>query len=153
MQPPESKGEFYLGGRIGEDGELAIDKTLLYDARDMTTHAVCVGMTGSGKTGLGIAIVEEAALNGIPTLVVDPKGDMTNLLLSFPDLLATDFRPWVDMDGARRSGLSLDEYADTVARSGDRAWRGGESAGRALLAISKAPILSSTRRVAMRVRW
>jgi hypothetical protein len=112
---------FYLGRRVQPDSGSYDDEPLVYDARDLTTHAVCVGMTGSGKTGLGVALIEEAALSGIPALVVDPKGDMTNLLLTFPNLLPTDFRPWVDIDGARRRGLALDVYADEVARS----WREG----------------------------
>ena len=117
----EQSGMFYLGRRVQENGELIADAPVWYDGRDLTTHAVCVGMTGSGKTGLGIALIEEAALNGIPTLVIDPKGDMTNLMLTFPDLRPEDFRPWVDPDAARRRDLSLDQYAEQVAQS----WRTG----------------------------
>ena len=86
-----------------------------YDARDLTTHAVCLGMTGSGKTGLGVVLLEEAALDGVPSLVIDPKGDMTNLLLTFPDLQAEDFRPWVNPDDARRQNQDPDTYATEVA--------------------------------------
>jgi hypothetical protein len=119
MQSP-NRIQFYLGRRV-EEGRVLAEQPLLYDAQDLTTHAVCVGMTGSGKTGLGVALVEEAALNGIPTLVIDPKGDMANLLLTFPDLAPADFLPWLDAEGVRRRGLSLDESAAEVARS----WREG----------------------------
>jgi hypothetical protein len=121
MQFSEQSGTFYLGQRVQRNGELLANAPLAYDARDLTTHAVCVGMTGCGKTGLGIVLVEEAALNGIPTLVVDPKGDMANLLLAFPDLRPADFQAWVDVEGARRRGLTLKEYAQEVAQS----WQGG----------------------------
>ncbi|MBN1937310.1 MAG: DUF87 domain-containing protein [Anaerolineae bacterium] len=121
MQFSEQKNRFYLGRVVQDDGGLSAQEPFVYDARHLTTHAVCVGMTGSGKTGLGIALLEEVALSGIPTLVIDPKGDMTNLLLTFPDLSPTDLRPWVDVDGARRRNLPLDEYAGQVAQ----AWRDG----------------------------
>jgi len=81
----EQLGAFYLGTRIA-DGQRATD-SILYDARDRTTHAVCVGMTGSGKTGLSVVTLEEAALDGIPAIVIDPKGDLSNLLLTFPSLV------------------------------------------------------------------
>jgi hypothetical protein len=96
-------------------------EALAYDPHDLTTHAVCLGMTGSGKTGLGITIVEEAALNGIPALVIDPKGDMSNLLLAFPELSPADFLPWVDAAGMPEHLGSLDDYAAQVSRS----WREG----------------------------
>jgi hypothetical protein len=121
MQFAEQSGTFYLGQRVQRNGELLADAPLLYDTRDLTTHAVCVGMTGCGKTGLGIVLIEEAALNGIPTLVVDPKGDMANLLLAFPDLRPDDFGPWVDVEGARRRGVALDQYVQEVAQS----WQNG----------------------------
>ena len=79
---------------------------LLYESKDLTTHAVCVGMTGSGKTGLGIGLLEEAAIDGIPVIAIDPKGDLGNLLLTFPELRPEDFLPWVDPDEAARKGLT-----------------------------------------------
>ncbi|MBS0634644.1 MAG: ATP-binding protein, partial [Verrucomicrobia bacterium] len=88
MEEFEKPGQFYLG----KSG----DAYTLYDSKELTTHAVCVGMTGSGKTGLGIALLEEAALDKIPAIIIDPKGDLSNLLLTFPDLSAEEFRPWVD---------------------------------------------------------
>ena len=117
----ERLASFYLG----QEYELAkgefLDKRVHYDARDLTTHAVCLGMTGSGKTGLGVILLEEAALDGVPSLVIDPKGDMTNLLLTFPDLQPESFRPWVNADDARRKDMDLDSYAESMADL----WRNG----------------------------
>ncbi|MBN1399842.1 MAG: DUF87 domain-containing protein [Anaerolineae bacterium] len=124
MADMERKAAFYLGKEYDlASGDLAGDEPLMYDARDLTTHAVCIGMTGSGKTGLGTILLEEAALDGIPAIVIDPKGDMTNLLLTFPDLLASDFEPWVNLDDARRKNLSVPEYARSTADL----WRNGLS--------------------------
>ena len=109
-----SADRFYLG-RIFEDGEVT-SENLLYDPDDLTTHAVCVGMTGSGKTGLCIDLLEEAALLGIPALMIDPKGDITNALLHFPELKASDFSPWVNPDTARREDKTIEEAgADAAA--------------------------------------
>src|SRR5690606_10420433 len=96
LPPYETLGTFYLGRPI--DPATGADRTeaLLYDARDLTTHAVCVGMTGSGKTGLCLSLLEEAAIDGIPAIAIDPKGDLGNLLLAFPDLDAKSFAPWID---------------------------------------------------------
>jgi len=120
----EKLGAFYLG-RIydGEHGRV-LDQDLLYDARHLTTHAVCVGMTGSGKTGLCLALLEEAAIDGIPAIAIDPKGDIANLMLTFPGLAADDFRPWIDEAEAARKGLSPEAYARQVAD----AWREGLAA-------------------------
>ena len=106
-------GQLYLGALIDEKGERG--EELFYDAADLTTHGVIVGMTGSGKTGLAIDLLEEALLSGVPALIIDPKGDMTNLLLNFPDFLPADFQPWIDESNARREGLSVDQMAEKVA--------------------------------------
>jgi hypothetical protein len=111
----EKLGAFYLGRPVDPAGAAPADAPLLYDAKDLVTHAVIVGMTGSGKTGLGIDLIEEAAIDGIPSLVVDPKGDLGDLLLTFPELRGEDFRPWVNEDDARRQGLSADDFAAAQA--------------------------------------
>src|ERR1043165_1429999 len=90
MNAFEKLGVFYLGK------SKANDDLLLYDSKDLVTHAVCVGMTGSGKTGLCIALLEEAAIDGIPAIIIDPKGHLSNLLLTFPRLTPEDFAPWVN---------------------------------------------------------
>jgi hypothetical protein len=118
----EKLGAFYLGRayslaeKQGREGEL-----LLYDSKDLVTHAVCVGMTGSGKTGLCIGLLEEAAIDGIPAIVIDPKGDLPNLLLTFPELRPEDFTPWVNEDDARKEDLSVEEYGAQQAEL----WRKG----------------------------
>ncbi|MBK9307684.1 MAG: ATP-binding protein [Nitrospira sp.] len=88
---------------------------LLYDSKDLVTHAVCVGMTGSGKTGLCLALLEEAAIDNIPAIIIDPKGDLGNLMLTFPSLKGEDFQPWINEDDARKKGLSSADYANAQA--------------------------------------
>src|SRR5688572_32895490 len=109
MQDIEKLGVFYLGREYDAAAQQSTGVPLLYDSKDLVTHALAVGMTGSGKTGLGITLIEEAAIDGVPVIVIDPKGDLTNLLLTFPQLRATDFEPWVNSDDAARAGKPADE--------------------------------------------
>ena len=111
MQDIEKLGLFYLGREYDVAAAKRQDGLVLYDSRDLVTHAVCVGMTGSGKTGLCLSLIEEAAIDGVPVIAIDPKGDLGNLLLTFPSLAASDFRPWIDEDEARRAGVSPDAFA------------------------------------------
>jgi len=115
MEAFEKLGVFYLGREYGFGNQAPKESLLLYDSKDLVTHAVCVGMTGSGKTGLCIGLLEEAAIDGIPSIVVDPKGDLANLLLTFPSLRPEDFLPWVNEDDARKKGLSVEEFAQNQA--------------------------------------
>jgi hypothetical protein len=113
--------QFYLGKLFDVAQGKSTDQLLYYDPADLTTHAVVTGMTGSGKTGLCIAMMEEAALQGVPALLIDPKGDLTNLLLHFPDLTPQDFQPWLDPEMARRAGESVEQAAAQAAK----AWKDG----------------------------
>jgi hypothetical protein len=116
---------FYLGAPADASGKRNEDETTTFDPSDLTTHGVIVGMTGSGKTGLGIIYLEEALRAGIPTLIIDPKGDMTNLLLTFPDLAPADFRPWIDEAAAAKEGRTADDQATATAdlwQSGLASW-------------------------------
>jgi hypothetical protein len=124
MSSFEKLGAFYLGKEYDLESARVLDSLVMYDARHLTTHAVCVGMTGAGKTGLCIDLLEEAAIDDVPAILIDPKGDITNLMLTFPDLRPEDFEPWVNVDDARRKGLSLREYAALMARR----WREGLAA-------------------------
>lgn len=108
---------FYLGRELDIATGESTSLPLLYKNKNLTTHAAIIGMTGSGKTGLGIGLIEEAALDRLPAIVIDPKGDMANLLLTFPDLAAADFKPWVDPAEAERRGVSVDELAAATART------------------------------------
>jgi len=112
----ETNGKFYLGRIFDAQQAKATEQPLLYEPADLTTHAVVVGMTGSGKTGLCIDLLEEAVLNNIPALMIDPKGDITNTLLHFPNLLPQDFQPWVNPDQARRAGKTLEQAAADTAQ-------------------------------------
>src|SRR5882672_4333348 len=109
MRDFEKLGVFYLG-KLAGPGAPKEPEPVLYDAKDLTTHGVIVGMTGSGKTGLGIGLIEEAGIDGIPTIAVDPKGDLGNLLLTFPDLKPADFAPWLE------AGVSADATAAAWAK-------------------------------------
>jgi hypothetical protein len=111
----EKLGLFYLGREIDPDTKARRDAPLLYDSSDLVTHAVIAGMTGSGKTGLGIDVIEEAAIDGIPVIAIDPKGDLGNLLLTFPGLAPADFAPWADADEARRAGQTPQAFAASEA--------------------------------------
>jgi len=121
----EKLGVFYLGRPYDLAAKQPRDGLLLYDSRDLVTHAVCMGMTGSGKTGLCLALLEEAALDGIPAICIDPKGDLGNVLLTFPELRPDDFAPWVNPDDARARGVTVEEHARRQAdlwRTGLAAW-------------------------------
>jgi len=121
MQDFEKLGLFYLGRSYDAAARKAGDDLILYDSSDLLTHAVCVGMTGSGKTGLCISLLEEAAIDHIPAIAIDPKGDLSNLLLTFPQLRGEDFAPWVDEGEARKAGLSAAEFAAAQAET----WKKG----------------------------
>src|ERR1044072_8020386 len=127
----EKLGGFYLGKRYDVDAGVLRDDLVLYDARDLTTHAVIIGMTGSGKTGLGIGLIEEAAIDHIPAIGIDPKRDLGNLLLSFPELRTADFQPWVNARSAAAQGMTPEAYAHAQAnlwRDGLAQW--GQDGGR-----------------------
>jgi hypothetical protein len=117
----EKLGAFYLGKVFDPATGSTLENPLLYDSRDLTTHAVCVGMTGSGKTGLCLTLLEEAAIDGVPAICIDPKGDLGNLLLNFPALAPQDFAAWVDAGEAARRNLTVGQYAAQVSEQ----WRGG----------------------------
>jgi len=121
MQDYEKLGVFYLGREYDAAARAPSENLLLYDSRDLTTHAVCVGMTGSGKTGLCLALLEEAGIDGIPAICIDPKGDLGNLLLTFPHLQAAEFLSWIDPGEAQRKGLSVEQYAAQTAEN----WKNG----------------------------
>src|SRR5262249_297866 len=121
----EKLGVFYLGRPYDLSAKRTNPGWLLYDSKDLVTHAVCVGMTGSGKTGLCLALLEEAAIDNIPAIIIDPKGDLGNLLLTFPSLKGEDFLPWINEDDARKKDQSPADYASAQAdlwKKGLAAW-------------------------------
>ncbi|HSK65271.1 MAG TPA: DUF87 domain-containing protein [Pyrinomonadaceae bacterium] len=124
MQDFEKLGAFYLGRPFDLQQKRPKEGLLLYDSKDLVTHSVCVGMTGSGKTGLCITLLEEAAIDGVPAIVIDPKGDLSNLLLTFPKLTPQDFEPWVNEGDAERKGLSVAGFAAQQAQL----WKDGLAA-------------------------
>ncbi|RMF38709.1 MAG: DUF853 family protein [Planctomycetota bacterium] len=117
----DKPASFYLGKKYDLVNRQVLPEKVLYEANDLTTHGMCVGMTGSGKTGLCISMLEEAALDGIPVLAVDPKGDLGNLCLTFPELRPEDFLPWIDPREAAAQGKSLEQLARETAER----WRQG----------------------------
>lgn len=121
----EKLGLFYLGRPVDPASSSTASEPFLLDSRDLTTHAICVGMTGSGKTGLCLDLLEEAAIDGVPVIAIDPKGDVGNLLLTFPKLDAASFAPWVNSDDAARNGVSAEVFAAQEAekwKTGLAAW-------------------------------
>lgn len=121
----ETLGAFYLGKQYDLGSRTRRDDFVLCDAKDLTTHAVIIGMTGSGKTGLGVGLLEEALIDHVPVIAVDPKGDLGNLALRFPALSPSDFRPWVDPQQATNNGLTPDQFAEqqaTLWRNGLAGW-------------------------------
>ena len=129
MQPFEQLGLLYLGKRYDLANRQRLDDLILYDSKDLVTHAVCVGMTGSGKTGLGISVIEEMAIDGIPVLAIDPKGDLANLLLTFPSLSGDEFEPWVDREktsvNSSNDGQAGTPHAGTYATKEADRWKAG----------------------------
>src|SRR5262245_22365920 len=121
MQTIEGLGVFYLGKGYELASKKPTEDLLLYDSKDLTTHAVCVGMTGSGKTGLCLALLEEAGIDNIPAIIIDPKGDLSNLLLTFPQLRPEDFEPWIDPADAKRAGVEPAAFAAQTAEK----WKKG----------------------------
>lgn len=135
----EGLGVFYLGEQFDLAKKQRTGNLVLYESKHLTTHAVCVGMTGSGKTGLCLSLLEEAAIDGIPAIIIDPKGDLGNLLLQFPDLKPSDFEPWVNPDEATQAQQSIPDFAKAQAelwskgladwqQDGERIRRMGEAA-------------------------
>jgi Helicase HerA, central domain len=131
MKNFEKLGLFYLGKMVDPSTHELKNDLMLYESKDLTTHAICVGMTGSGKTGLGITLIEEAAIDKIPAIIIDPKGDLGNLLLNFPHLSPEEFQPWVDKAEAEKKGMDSHAFAEKLAKSWEKglaAW--GENAER-----------------------
>ncbi|NND64440.1 MAG: DUF853 family protein, partial [Gammaproteobacteria bacterium] len=116
MQTYEKMGAFYLGKTVDVEQDKVTDELVLYDAKDLTTHGVIIGMTGSGKTGLGVGLIEEAALDKVPVIAIDPKGDLGNLLLTFPEFKGEQFEPWVNARQAEDKGQSVADYASEQAQ-------------------------------------
>ena len=129
MKDYENLGFFYLGKNVDPSTGKSADNPLLYESKDLTTHAVCVGMTGSGKTGLGIAILEEAAIDKIPAIIIDPKGDLGNLLLTFPIFPRKNSSPGSMLPKPNEKGWIQTPTQNTSPKHGVMVWLHG---GRAL---------------------
>lgn len=112
----EKLGQFYLGREYDLKKSKVEEELVMYDSKDLVTHGVVLGMTGSGKTGLCIGLLEEAVMDNIPAIVIDPKGDIANMMLAFPDFKGSDFRPWINEDDAVKKGRTADEHAEKTAR-------------------------------------
>lgn len=124
----EKLGAFFLGKRFDLAQDSLTEDLVLYDSKDLNTHAVIIGMTGSGKTGLGVGLIEEAAIDRVPVIAIDPKGDLANVLLTFPDLKPESFEPWVDPREATRKGQDVSAFAASQAalwKKGLREWGQG----------------------------
>jgi len=135
----EKLGLFYLGRQLDGGGQAPARLPLLFKSKDFTTHAAIIGMTGSGKTGLGIGLIEEAIIDNIPSIIIDPKGDMGNLLLAFPELRPEDFLPWIDPADAARKEMTIEAYADRTAKEwqeGLQGWGQGRERIAAMLAAT-----------------
>jgi len=140
MTEKEPLGKLFLGGAIDPGSGKSTGEDVIYDPRNLTTHGIIVGMTGSGKTALGIVMLEEALISGIPCLILDPKGDMGNLLLNFPSFSPDDFRPWVKEEEARKKGLEIDQLAGQTSanwKSGLEKWGIGPDRMRMLSAAAQ----------------
>jgi hypothetical protein len=114
-----------IGGALDPATKERTAESTVIGTADLTTHGVIVGMTGSGKTGLGIVLIEECLAAGVPTLLIDPKGDLTNLCLTFPGLAAADFEPWVNQSDVAKAGVTATEFAEqqaTLWREGLAGW-------------------------------
>ena len=135
--PDVPKGSFYLGDKLAADHKRA-NSPVFYEAANFTTHGVIVGMTGSGKTGLGMCLLEEALLAGIPALIIDPKGDMGNLLLTFPDLAPADFQPWINESEVQKSGKPAADYAADIANTWKTGLAGWDITGDRIRALKDA---------------
>ena len=148
VQDYEKLGSFYLGKKYDLAGRKLLDELVNYESKDLVTHALCVGMTGSGKTGLCLSLLEEAAIDGVPAICIDPKGDLANLLLTFPDLRPADFEPWINPDDARKKGSRPPTSPRNRPNCGRKAWPVGTRTATASAACAKPPNSPSTRRAA-----
>lgn len=122
----QKPGSLYLGHTLDATTSERTGETLELKSDRLTTHGVIVGMTGSGKTGLGIVLLEEVLASGVPALILDPKGDMGNLLLNFPSFSGSDFAPWVDAGEARRKEVSVEALGDAEAAKWQKGLAGSE---------------------------
>ncbi len=110
----------YLGKQVDEASG-SLGARLELDSSDLLTHGLIVGMTGSGKTGLAVALIEELLRRQVPVIAIDPKGDLANLLLLFDDLAPASFVPWIDAAAARSAGQSV----EAAAQAASAAWTKG----------------------------